>query len=202
MRKYQDKHGNKLKVGDRVYHDNWRREGTITSFADGICVLYDTRTGIERPDGAVRGQWKSCLEKRKRRLPEKLSDLIDLAVKDAKACENTPGVELHMWRYHEPGGGQCAVCMAGAVMDQTMRAPRNEERLPEMYSEYNTDRLRAIDAVRGGRVLNALYHLNIKKPPSVSDIAQLICYDYSGAAGRASWDTYTEAAQMLRERGL
>src|SRR6187431_2046651 len=60
-------------------------------------------------------------------LPNKLSDLLELAVRDAQACEADPRYRLDMSAWHVPDGvGPCRVCMAGAVMAQTIHLAPSE----------------------------------------------------------------------------
>jgi hypothetical protein len=53
-------------------------------------------------------------------LPDKPSELIRLAVKDMQLCEADPRYKLDMRSWHRPVEGACHVCMAGAVMAQTL----------------------------------------------------------------------------------
>lgn len=58
-----------------------------------------------------------------KKLPRKLSTLLLLAVEDALACQRQRSkYVLDMTSYHDPMGGKCHVCLAGAVMARSLRA--------------------------------------------------------------------------------
>ena len=53
--------------------------------------------------------------------PEKLSDLIDLAVADArKLDQNRYSPTWYKWHQIDPGDGKCMICLAGAVIAGTL----------------------------------------------------------------------------------
>jgi hypothetical protein len=59
-------------------------------------------------------------------LPEKLSELLTTAINDLEACEAAEGYTIDMGVWHQWDGGHetCAVCLAGAVMAQTLEFPQ------------------------------------------------------------------------------
>lgn len=148
----------------------------------------------------------------------KLSDLIDLAVRDCQACEADPGILLRMGDWHAPqvrADGVCLVCMAGAVMDQTLRVRRDEYVVPsaKRFTPGETRALRAIDGVRRGLIENALREMRIRpvyedlrlsdKQWAALDLAQSIIFaKFNKENDCADWSAYTLAAQTLREVGL
>lgn len=120
------------------------------------------------------------LDEDKCELPERLSDLLELAIGDLEKCETDPGYVVAMGSWHEEitpldkwevasiaddldviedqrarlaeGRSVCAVCMAGAVMAQTCRAPREESVGPSGYDQDTERRLLALDLLRQGFV--------------------------------------------------
>ena len=59
------------------------------------------------------------------RPPQKLSNLITLAIADARRLDRdvyTPNSEV----WHEPHGGTCMVCLSGCLIAATLEAPRVE----------------------------------------------------------------------------
>lgn len=57
-------------------------------------------------------------------LPEKLSDLVELALRDCRAVEARDDVTWNMYEWVEdPNTPECTACVAGAVMLQTLGAP-------------------------------------------------------------------------------
>ena len=96
-----------------------------------------------------------------RKLPEKLSDCLALALEDLKAVELNPKYRVVMSNWHLPTPKGCEVCLAGAVMSQRLGALPTEMRSPAMdehndISPDDLNRLVAIDALRQGEIHRAL----------------------------------------------
>lgn len=94
-------------------------------------------------------------------LPNKLSELISLAYEDAKQILRTPGYELNMDHWHRYSAYQwhghsmhtierdtCYVCLAGAVMANTLGAPREKDLSPDEMRIYVRDKLEALNEFR------------------------------------------------------
>jgi len=62
-------------------------------------------------------------------LPDKIGDLIRIAVKDLTLCEANPTYMINMDEWHTPNtdASRCCVCLAGAVMAQTLKLNPQEE---------------------------------------------------------------------------
>lgn len=101
--------------------------------------------------------------------PETLSQLIRLAVKDARRLEPEKYQPLYLV-WHKPqdvaaGWKQCKVCLAGALIARTLEAPRSAKVNPETpgYEPWR-DALEALDWVRRGdyrRALKVLWKADI-----------------------------------------
>lgn len=93
-------------------------------------------------------------------LPEKFSDLIRLAVKDLEVCETSSLYFPNMGHFHLPGflprKSVCFVCLAGAVMAQTLNAPSGLSLVPDDYDQSVANKLYALDCLRSGLVDVAL----------------------------------------------
>lgn len=164
-------------------------------------------------------------------IPERLSAVIRLAVADSKKIATTPGYKLDMALWHQPAeledgspddNGVCAVCMAGAVLANSFGLQRNVEfRLTtsEDVPQQVVDLCRTIDRVRLGDMVGAVLYLSYTNPeiqPQVKrDLSpkQVEALTKAGAmvvgdnyaafrGGRASWETYLEAADYLESEGL
>ena len=60
--------------------------------------------------------------------PTKLSDLIDLAIRDGRGLDpNVYAPDASRWHEPSPDSGQCYVCLAGAVIAGTLGANPAEE---------------------------------------------------------------------------
>ena len=56
-------------------------------------------------------------------LPDKLTDLLELALSDLKKVADSPKYYIHMERYYNGSRtGPCMVCFAGAVMAKSLNA--------------------------------------------------------------------------------
>ncbi len=92
------------------------------------------------------------------RLPEKISDLINMAIDDIEAIEKMENYVIDMGTWHETtkfddGVEKCAVCMAGAVMVNTLKANYDQTIFPLSYAgndPYTAQRLMALNSFRIG----------------------------------------------------
>lgn len=141
-------------------------------------------------------------------LPNKLSKLIRIAVRDAKKAEVTPGYRLDMTVFHQNlDPACCSVCMAGAVMAFSLNAPKEQYRDPNNYNA--SRKLSAIDAARVGDFSSAFYRLgqqveSREQQEAIKEVRGMVAseYQYSGSLFRAPWDTYLKAAAILEKVGL
>lgn len=107
------------------------------------------------------------------KLPDKPSELIRVALADLKKCEadNNYHVEMSLW--HEPtklkfpveGGSTlfCQVCLAGAVMGQTLGIDFNTGATPSslMFDDDTGNKLRALNEFRQGHVGAGLQSMGV-----------------------------------------
>lgn len=101
-------------------------------------------------------------------LPDKLSELIEVALKDyieVKRKKKTYRISMGVW--HQPvwtgteDKSICAVCLAGCVMANTFNISNKLSVSPGMMLDFTNDKqvdmkLRALDSVRVGYVATAL----------------------------------------------
>lgn len=64
-----------------------------------------------------------------KKLPDKPSALIRLALRDLEKTERSRSYKVAMHTWHE-SNGHCTVCFAGAVMAQTLNIPKNMDMDP------------------------------------------------------------------------
>lgn len=104
-------------------------------------------------------------------LPDKLSDLLELAVRDVTKCEAEPKrFRLDMGNWHKPdaGRGVCVVCMAGSIMAQTLGVPDSEERsvfqgMPCVADiEPHRASFNAVNEMRVSKIRDAAKYLGLK----------------------------------------
>lgn len=92
--------------------------------------------------------------------PTKASEAIRLALADLEKCEANPHYRINMglWHGRKASTGPCYVCLAGAVMAQTLGTPRTATRAP--YEFRNSDNpawesiLEGLNSVRIGYILS------------------------------------------------
>ena len=130
-------------------------------------------------------------------LPDKPSQLLRLAVKDAQLCQQDPNYRLDMGTWHSPVGSLCFVCMAGAVMAKTLKLPGDISARPSWSKE---DKLHVINAMREGFLFVGPIpeHLRDVHREFNSIVAEGWCEDLA----RADWGTYLKAADYLEGEGL
>jgi len=86
-------------------------------------------------------------------LPNKLSDLIELALKDLAKAERDPKYKVNMGMWHEnrcsdPNKPICHVCFAGAVMAKTKGCAIGVNFSPSEFTHGEELKMRALDQIR------------------------------------------------------
>jgi len=98
-------------------------------------------------------------------LPDKMSDLLSLALDALEACEADPNYFVYMGEYHKPADdGTCSVCLAGSAMAKVLGADKTRWLWPDNFDDRLEKKLRAIDRLRQGRVYEAAKELGIAAP--------------------------------------
>ena len=94
------------------------------------------------------------------KLPEKMSDVLELALHDIERVETSPQYEIDMtnWHIYDRITGVCSVCMAGAVMAQTLGVPFNETTSLTMVEVSDDDKTKLciLDDVRSSHFIPLL----------------------------------------------
>ena len=107
------------------------------------------------------------------KLPNKPSDLIDLAMFDLEQIEKDRRYRVEMSKWHEStviGGEEiCEVCLAGSVMANSLGAIHGREACPQDYDEETAMALDALDCFRLGNVKEGVKWLGIA-PSRVEDM--------------------------------
>jgi len=91
-----------------------------------------------------------------RELPDKLSDLILVALEDLERAEASSRYKVTMGTWHLPGRDRCGVCLAGSVMAFSLGADPGAPTLPRDYPRCIDSKLYALNMVRGGEISAAL----------------------------------------------
>ncbi len=112
-------------------------------------------------------------KKRRQRLPNIPSKLIRLAVKDLEVVESKPRYVIGMGSWHEARNNTCEVCLAGAVIANSLKiSPLNKDRndyptktFPDCFDDRTSSKLKAIDAFRAGNIYTGLEHMGVNPIP-------------------------------------
>ncbi len=85
-------------------------------------------------------------------LPNDLIGLLEVVIKDVKACEDDPKYALQplFWHYPNKEGDLCLVCIAGAVMAQSLHCDFLTKRFPGCFSHRVQKKLEIINDLRQG----------------------------------------------------
>jgi len=94
-------------------------------------------------------------------LPDKPSELIRLAVEDFTKCEAAcDKFEIDMAEYCHTVDGKCHVCLAGAVMAQTLGCNGTFEGRGEVWRDKDLNRkMEFLNCIRLGFIGHALEHI-------------------------------------------
>ena len=60
-------------------------------------------------------------------LPDKPSELLELALHDFKICMKSKDYKYSTKSWHIPNGEICEICFGGAIMAQTLFLPKNQK---------------------------------------------------------------------------
>lgn len=97
--------------------------------------------------------------------PDKLSDLIRLALGDLRKCEESPNYRINMiyWHLNIPDESRCIVCLAGSVMAQTLQFQTSETFNALIHQAYD-----GLDST-AHRWVAGMYALNAARQGWVAD---------------------------------
>lgn len=133
-------------------------------------------------------------------LPDKLSELIHVALRDLEAAEKAPNIVIDMGEWHTPlADGKCAVCLAGAVMRGTFGVNDGISYAPAWFDASLRRKLEAIDLLRTGYVAVAIARRTPKLEPTDAFDRDITPYSEDPAAFKADM---LQLAKDLEEAGL
>lgn len=136
-----------------------------------------------------------------KKLPDKPSKLIEIALADLAKVEKSKKYKVDMTWYHAGSGiigPECAVCFAGAVMAKTLHATITEDIIPDDYDEDTAQKLRAINRFRQGDLASAYRALERKMPFGLSHQIQVTSYEDNPAKFKREM---AELAKTLKRLG-
>lgn len=101
-------------------------------------------------------------------LPNKLSDLLEVALGDLEKVENDKRyvVDMDTWHTYQKSNTRnvCCVCLAGSVMAKSLGASVNETIVGGQYNETIAAKLAVLDYCRKGDIRTAIMVINGSVP--------------------------------------
>ena len=119
---------------------------------------------------------------RAKKLPNKPSALIRVAMDDLNRVERLKGYTVDMDIWHEPACGKCNVCFAGAIMSQTLKADPEDLMEPEMYNGDTEGKLSALDSFRCGDVSGGFELMGLDNDKGYDLDREIPHYEYNRRA--------------------
>lgn len=112
-------------------------------------------------------------------LPDQPHELLRLALADLRKCAADPQYEVNMDKWHQPSFSTavCEVCLAGAVMAQTLGVLFSVTASPRHFDASTMRKLFALDYLCSGQLVLAYKILNLQLPPDVPYITNPPEYD-------------------------
>jgi hypothetical protein len=129
----------------------------------------------------------------KNSLPDKPSELLEVALHDLELVEQNPLYEIDMSKWHSAGqtskrfengivvetNTPCEVCLAGSVLAMSLEIPRDTYVDPcDLGDQVLHNKLLAIDQLRRGEIDEALDRLSIEQPDLLPDNVNVVDYVY------------------------
>ncbi len=121
------------------------------------------------------------------KLPNKASDLIDLALHDLELCERNSKYKINMQNWHKlKDDNLCHVCLAGSVIAQTLKYPMKTV-LPCHIINYELELL-TLDRFRIGDVMEGLcMYIPNKKYKNFDFNLDFNGFDYDYMNNKKKW---------------
>lgn len=117
-----------------------------------------------------------------KKLPNKLSALIRVAVADLAKAEKSKRYVVDMGSWHDPGGtpsSKCEVCFGGAVIAFSLKVSSSVYTEPYRFPESTKCKLLALDALRSGNVVRAAGMSGVCSPAQRTRISNCFMDDVS-----------------------
>jgi hypothetical protein len=137
------------------------------------------------------------------RLPEQMSELLQLALDDLAKAERSKRYTVSMgsWHVYDPGTDTCFVCLAGAVMARTLKEPRKRYCTSEDFEGATGYCLHALDYLRMGYIREAYaarYGEGGVRPDGLPEGIEIPPYE---TRRKEWWARMRQLVKMLREAG-
>jgi hypothetical protein len=112
-------------------------------------------------------------------LPDKLSELIRVAIKDLEAAEKAENVliDMNIWHYPDALEQKCVVCLAGSVMRNIIEDNQNAE--PHHFPDPLRRKFNALNEIRDGYIESALGCLGKDLPEELPEYTEITEYEDS-----------------------
>lgn len=135
-------------------------------------------------------------------LPDKISDLIELAIKDLEYVESKPDiyvVDMGVW--HTPNS-HCKVCLAGSVMAGTLKTDPTLRITTYSFDLDTSEKLEMLDNLRCGYVTTVWRdRIGTRPPQELSQYIRVPDYDLDFESPKRFKDKMREIATLFRKYG-
>lgn len=139
------------------------------------------------------------------KLPNKPSALLRLAVNDCKKVQKMKTRKLQMlsWHHWSSIDNVCSVCMAGSIMDRTLKVDLKRNIIPADFDFDKQNKLHAVNEMRNGNFDSAFSLLDMKDKYNykINQISSFVSRNFCFFKNRAPWNIYLKAADMLEALG-
>lgn len=113
------------------------------------------------------------------RLPDRLSDLLELALSDLEKVEWDGRYVVRMSTWHTPFDGKCYVCLAGAIIAGTLGEEVEASLAPRHFDRDTEKKLLVLDLLRLGIVWKALEDLGLRRSGNLPSYWNVTSYEDS-----------------------
>ena len=139
-----------------------------------------------------------------------LTELLEVAVKDAKSISKDPNYIFDVDTWHLPinNGEQCAVCIAGAVIAKTLQIEKKRMVPPSIFNTRTNRLLRVLDAIMRSDNVDLIDYLSNSLNPNqhnYADLCEIIPRIYIGVemqdlqrVSLSAWERVRDNARELK----
>jgi hypothetical protein len=145
--------------------------------------------------------------KSKAKLPDKLSELIIVALEDLAKVKNDERYRISLGEWHLPEDGVCSVCFAGAVIAGRCAPDSTKKTIwPDSFGRSIELKLEALNDIRLGSLISALRCMDISVPSDVHAAPEIDPVYDEDLNRPAKYQTFQDqmraTSKWLAERGL
>lgn len=120
-------------------------------------------------------------------LPDKISELLKLAMIDLEKVEADPRYKVDMLEWHTPRENKCEVCLAGSVLAKSLKIDFKQRYYGLNLSEKIDDKLETINSLRMGHFYSVLGRIKLDLFSLPESYASILEMDHLSKYYREKW---------------